>query len=147
MDSRGTPEAFRKAREAERHKAEAGVLDEWDLCDSRDGLLLADINHVVIDDSIDEFVVWIDSRSCRLFVYNDLERVVRLSHLFFLHIEWLLFILLALEHPDLNVVVQLHRGLVAIPVRSDLTSLHRERDFVLLIRGWRHRRGDRFVVI
>jgi len=26
-------EAFRKAREAERHKAEAGVLDEWDLCD------------------------------------------------------------------------------------------------------------------
>src|SRR5215472_14289525 len=26
-------EAFRKAREAERRKAEASVLDEWDLCD------------------------------------------------------------------------------------------------------------------
>lgn len=26
-------EAFREGREAERHKAEAGVVNEWDLCD------------------------------------------------------------------------------------------------------------------
>jgi hypothetical protein len=68
--------------------------------------LLGDVNHVVIRDSIDQFVIGINARACRHPIHDNLEGLVSLSDLLLLEVKRLLFALLANEDANVNVIAQ-----------------------------------------
>lgn len=67
--------------------------------------LVSDIDQVVVGDTIHQLVVRIDARSRRRLVDNNLECILPLREFHLLEVERLFFVLLALKHSDLDVVI------------------------------------------
>jgi hypothetical protein len=75
-------------------------------------LLLSNLNHVVIGNSIDELVARIDASACRHLVHTNFKGLVFMSNLFLLQVERLLLVPLASENTNVNLIIQRHRSLV-----------------------------------
>ena len=109
--------------------------------------MVRDVNHVVVGIPVDELVVGIDAGQSRLLIDGDYEGLVFLGEFFLLEIERLLFIFLATEDTDLDVVGKEHGSFCSIAVGLQLPSLNLERDLVFPVGSLLGSGGNRLVVV